>query len=191
MSSYPVPRLFTFKEYLKLERASLNKSEFVDGQIFAMAGGNLNHSQIAANALASLHTRLRGTKCRVNGSIMMIPMSKTGPSFYPDISVFCGEPVHLDARKDTLTNPCVIVEVLSGSTASYDRTVKLPRYRKLVSVKSILLIAQDKVEIVHHFRDASGNWEHEVVNRLSGVVDLTNACGVRLPLADIYERVEL
>jgi Uma2 family endonuclease len=190
MSTYPVPRLFTFREYLKIERAAVEKSEFLDGQIFAMAGGTVNHNRIALNVAAELRERLRGTECKAVTSDTRIVMSKSGPSFYPDVSVYWGPPIHLDSRRDSLLNPTLIVEVLSNSTAGYDRRVKIPRYRRIPSVESILLISQEEVTVEHLYRNPSGEWLKEVFTSLADEVDLSRACGARIGVADIYEEIE-
>ena len=191
MSSYPVPRLFTPEEYLLLEREALRKSEYSHGLIYAMAGGGLVHNRIASNVLGHLYGCLRGTSCAANNSDQKVGVSREGPFYYPDVSISCGAASLLDAHADVLLDPFVIVEVLSKSTARYDRTMKLAEYQKIASVIDILLISQDNCRVEHYVRGSDGGWSMKVVGVLSEELVLSGAGGVGLPLSAVYERVEL
>src|SRR5450631_4334752 len=120
MASLPTPRI-TEEEYLRLDRAAETKSEFVDGEMFAMAGGSLDHSILAGKWFVELSLKLRGRKCEVLNSDARIRTPGTGSYFYPDVSVACGQLQTHQSSDDILTNPVVVIEVLSPSTSGYDR----------------------------------------------------------------------
>src|SRR5205085_5334550 len=127
MSSQEV--YYTPEEYLILERQAEYKSEYFNGEIFAMTGASRRHNLVAANVLASLHGQLRKRPCEVYSSDMRVKVSPTGLYTYPDVVVVCNDPLFDDKQKDTLLNPTVLIEVLSKSTASYDRGEKFEHYR--------------------------------------------------------------
>ena len=186
MGAYPVLRRFTSEEYLRLERASETKHEFVDGLIFAMAGGTRSHDRILMNTSFLLQSQLRGGKCDVLSGSFRIAISNNGPHFYPDLSVICGKPQFLDSTTDCALNPSVVVEVLSKSTRRYDRETKVAAYQTIPSMRHIVLISQFTVQIEHHFRAAGGKWKIQKLDDLDATLGLT-AVGASLPLAGIYE----
>jgi Uma2 family endonuclease len=190
MSTYPVPRLFTPEEYLLIEREAERKSEYADGMIYAMAGAGFTHNRIASNVLGSLYGSLQGTPYAVNNSDEKVAVTRDGPFYYPDVSVSCGDPSFWDARTDVILDPCVIVEVLSRSTARYDRTVKLAEYQRMASVGDILLISQDSVRVELHSKDLAGCWTLKVFDDRSQQVVLGGAGRVALPLSAVYDRIE-
>jgi Uma2 family endonuclease len=128
-------RYFTPEEYLALERKAEYKSEYVDGEIFAMSGASEPHNVIAGNIFASLHTQFRGRPCRAYTSDMRVHVRPGKAYTYPDVVAVCGEPLFHDTYKDMLVNPTVIVEVLSPSTEAYDRGDNSLRYRQLASIQ--------------------------------------------------------
>ncbi|MGH8587999.1 MAG: Uma2 family endonuclease [Gammaproteobacteria bacterium] len=127
----------TVEEYLALERASEERHEYLDGQIYAMAGESQNHGDICINLIAELRTQLRGKPCRVwtkdvkvrSGPLPLRPHARKGLFSYPDVVIVCGEPQFLDPQQDVLINPKVIIEVLSPTTEAFDRGEKFRRYR--------------------------------------------------------------
>lgn len=186
---HPLP-FFTPEEYLSLERLSELRHEYLDGSVYAMAGESVAHSLICYNLGGITHAQLRGTPCRGFSPNMKVRAGEGGLYAYPDLTIVCGEPAFADARSDVLTNPTVIFEVLSPSTEAYDRGEKFSRYRAQVeSLRDYVLIAQDKPRAERHARRDDGSWELSVVEGLGGVLELPSA-GCRLPLAEIYERVE-
>src|SRR5208283_3813720 len=118
----------TPEQYLEIERKAEFKSEYYQGEMFAMSGARFAHIGIVANAVASLHQQLRGGPCRPLSNDMRVRVTPTGLYTYPDVVIVCGEPQFLDSTFDTLLNPSVIIEVLSESTEVYDRTRKFEQY---------------------------------------------------------------
>lgn len=183
-------KYITEQEYLAFERVHIKKHEYFDGEIFAMTGGTITHNLLAGNTFASLHRQLRGKGCRVLNSDMRIKVTTTGLNTYPDITVVCGQILFLDERRDTITNPAVIIEVLSPSTERYDRGMKFQNYRTIASLCDYVLIAQDKQHIEHYIRQENGQWLFEEATTLQGTIALTAVDGV-LSLADIYDGVDI
>ena len=152
-----IPRL-TEKEYLALERAAVGvKSEFYDGEMFAMSGGTRPHSRISTNLAAEFTKKLAGRRCQPFNSDLRVKIEATGLYTYPDLSVVCGEDEHVDEEYDTLTNPTLLIEVLSPSTENYDRGRKFEHYRQIPSLKEYLLVSQDEPRIEQFIRQ-SGQW---------------------------------
>lgn len=156
MATQPRPSL-TAQEYLALDRAAEFKSEFVDGIMYATAGGSIRHSLLAAQLIADLTAQLRG-RCSVLTSDARVWTPVSGAYFFPDVSVVCGDPQTQEGSDDTLTNPCLIAEVLSPSTADYDHGKKFAHYREIPTLDIYLLIHPDKILIEHFARQSDGNW---------------------------------
>ena len=148
--------LFTPEEYLARERKALNKSEYRDGRIYAMPGASRAHNLITANTLVEIHPQLRDRTCEVYPSDMRVKVSSTGTYTYPDVVVVCDEPRFEDGHFDTLLNPTVLIEVLSPSTAAYDRGEKFRRYQYLDSLCEYILISQDRIRVEHYLRQEDG-----------------------------------
>ncbi|MCI0488660.1 MAG: Uma2 family endonuclease [Blastocatellia bacterium] len=187
MSTQPEPR-YTEEEYLALERASETKSEYLDGVIYAMGGASARHVQIVGNIAGELRNQLRDRPCVVYSTDLRVRVSRKGLYAYPDVVVVCGEPVFIDDELDTLTNPLLIVEVLSDSTKNYDRGEKFERYRSNNSFQEYLLIAQDRVHVERFVRQDDGTWVLHETNSLDDTVELTSV-GCRLPVSEIYLKV--
>ncbi|HHY54840.1 MAG TPA: Uma2 family endonuclease [Chloroflexi bacterium] len=174
--------------YLAAERAGEKKHEYYAGEVYAMAGASERHNLVAMNIGASLHSQLRRRACNVYPSDMRVKVSALGFYTYPDISVVCGAPQFEDARRDTLLNPLVIVEVLSPSTENYDRGRKFQMYRTLPSLVEYLLVAQDSIHIEHYTRQPDGRWLFFESDQPDAVFQL-DAIGCTLAAADVYEKV--
>lgn len=157
MSSLPKAR-FTPQQYLALERAAETKSEFFNGEIFAMAGASREHNLIATNVVRELSAQLKGRPCETYPGDMRVKVSETGLYTYPDVVVVCGEPRFEDEHGDTLLNPTLVVEVLSPSTEAYDRGEKSSHYRRLASLAEYVLIAQDRCHVERYARRPDGLW---------------------------------
>ncbi len=179
---------WTAERYLAFERASNQRHEYLNGQVYAFAGASANHNLVTANTLSSLHTQLRQRPCTVYPSDMRLKISRTGLYTYPDISVVCGTPQFEDDQRDTLLNPAVIIEVLSPSTESYDRGRKFQHYRMLESLQEYLLIAQDGFRIEHYVRQINGQWLLADVSKPDASLELTSI-GCTLLMTDVYEKV--
>ena len=157
MVALPAQRRYSIQEYLRLEAFSNVRHEWLGGQIFAMAGGTPEHGVYSANVIALLATAVRGKRCRVQSSDVRIRVPATGLDTYPDASVVCGH-VEVDAEdKDAVTNPVLIVEVLSPSTRDYDRGEKLENYQQLASLTEVLFVdpTARALEVV---RRTGGGW---------------------------------
>jgi Uma2 family endonuclease len=188
MSAYPKLRKFTPQEYLKIERAATFKSEYVDGQIYAMSGSTLGHNSIALNSAFSLRMRLKGKGCTPFAGDVRVSVSKEGPYFYPDFIVVCDK-ARPDWRKDIVAKPVLVGEVQSESTARYDREVKLKAFQMMPSVLDIVFISQSKVKVQHYFRDSGKLWRSKVYTALEESVPLAGLA-TALPLADVYEGLD-
>lgn len=187
---------FTPEEYLAFERGAESRHEYLDGLIYAMAGSNPEHSTICANVSAMITRQLRGGPCRPFSADMKLRCAslpsttcrRRGLYAYPDFMVVCGEPVFQDESRDVLTNPTLIVEVLSPSTEAYDRGEKFLRYQELASLTDYLLVAQRYPCVEHFARQASGQWLLTIETRLTGRLSIASV-HCQLPLAEVYEWV--
>jgi Uma2 family endonuclease len=192
MATSPSPAMkpdVTPAEYLARERAADTKSEYLDGEIFAKAGGTPQHSAIIFNVTVALGPQLRGGPCRGFNSDLRVKVSETGLYTYPDLMVLCGEARFDDEHRDTLLNPTLIVEVLSPTTEAYARGDKFGHYRWLESLQEYLLIAQDRRRLELFSRQPDGRWILSPVSGENAAVELASI-GCRLALADVYDRVE-
>jgi Uma2 family endonuclease len=183
MASLPTSPL-TEEQYLAIERDAEFKSEFYDGQMFAMAGGSLNHALLSSAIGALLHTRIPAG-CRTLNSEMRVKVSKTGLYTYPDCSVICGEPELFGNQKDVLLNPLLIVEVLSPSTEAYDRGRKFELYQSLESLREYLLIHQDRRHVEHFSKQDDGSWLLRTLSGQDAEIAL-DRLGVRIALGELY-----
>jgi len=185
------PKLhYTPEEYLALERKAEYKSEYFNGEIFAMSGASERHNLIVGNVFAALHAQFRNRPCKAYASDMRVKVSATGLYTYPDVIALCEEAQFDDEQKDTLLNPTVIIEVLSPSTEAYDRGEKFAHYRKLASLAEYVLVSQDKPHVEHYVRQPDNQWLLSEASRLQDVVHLPSISST-LVLAEIYEKVEL
>jgi len=178
----------TAAAYLQLERAAETKSEYINGEMRPMPGASRKHNLVAGNIYALLHFQLRKSPCEIYPSDMRVKVAATELITYPDISIVCGEPHFDDNYKDTLLNPTVLVEVLSPSTAAYDRGDKFENYRQLPSLHEYLLVAQDKMHVEQYSRQPDNTWLFTEFKRASDHFAL-NSIHCELTLADIYEKV--
>ena len=185
------PKLhYTPEEYLALERKAEYKSEYFNGEIFAMSGASERHNLIVGNVFAALHAQFRNRPCKAYASDMRVKVSATGLYTYPDVIALCEEAQFDDEQKDTLLNPTVIIEVLSPSTEAYDRGENFAHYRKLASLAEYVLVSQDKPHVEHYVRQPDNQWLLSEASRLQDVVHLPSISST-LVLAEIYEKVEL
>ena len=188
MATQPKTHL-TPEQYLEIERKAEFKSEYYQGEMFAMSGASYPHIGIVANAVASLHQQLRRGPCRPLSNDMRVRVTPAGLYTYPDVVVVCGEPQFLDDTFDTLLNLTVIVEVLSESTEAYDRGRKFELYRSLESLAEYVLISSQRVSAELFTRQPDGRWMLTASSRLEDSIDLQSV-GCHLALADLYENVD-
>jgi Uma2 family endonuclease len=188
MSTQPVPYISP-EEYLAAERTATFKSEYVSGQIWAMSGASRRHNVIALNLGGELREALRGSECQAFGSDMRVFVPDNMTFAYPDLSVVCGEQQYTDAAVDTLLNPTVLIEILSPSTAQYDRTVKFIKYRRLPSLREYVLVHQETPR-VERYECVGDLWVVAVeYDGLDAMMELASL-GIALPMSGIYERVD-
>ena len=188
MSLQPKPYLSP-EDYLALERRAEFKSEYFDGEIFAMAGASEPHNLIVANTLSEIRQQLKKRPCRAYANDMRVKVSPTGLFTYPDVIVVCGQARFDDSQRDTLLNPTLIVEVLSGSTEAYDRGRKFEHYRKLESLMEYVLIAQHRPHVESYRRQPDQRWVLTESDGLESSLRL-DAIDCELALAEIYDKVE-
>ncbi|HZS44713.1 MAG TPA: Uma2 family endonuclease [Blastocatellia bacterium] len=188
MATNPV-KFYTPEEYLSLERSSEHKSEYLNGQIFAMGGASPQHILIITNVVTQLNIQLRNRPCTVYSTDLRVRVSPTGLYTYPDIVVACEELVFADDQNDTLVNPTLIIEVLSPSTKDYDRGEKFEHYRSLRSLKEYLLIAQDKCHVEQFIKQDNGLWLLSETNKTDDVIKLSSI-SCELSLTETYAKVK-
>jgi len=176
----------SLEQYFALAEASVEKLEYLGGEIFAMSGGTPNHAQVAMNVGTALTNRLRGRGCRAYSSDLRIHIPDTGLFTYPDISVICGPILYLVGRKDTVVNPVVLVEVLSPSTEAYDRGEKAAHYRSIASLQSYVLVSIARMAVERFDRASDGSWSLRDCPEVLAIP----ALGIELPVAEIYAEVD-
>jgi Uma2 family endonuclease len=182
---------YAYDDYVQLDEDSHVKHEYLDGQIYAMAGGSPEHAELAGNVIAALRTRLRGRGCHVYSSDLRVRVLATGLATYPDATVVCGEVAidPADRRRQTATNPILVVEVLSPTTEDYDRGEKLEHYKRIESLREVLLVAHDRARVEVWQRAPDGTWAKAECSmaatvRLAGV-----SC--EIPVEEIYGDVRV
>lgn len=174
--------------YLALERAADFKSDYINGEIYAMAGASPEHNLIAANMIAAIRPQLPNRGCRIYGSDQRVKVPNTLLYTYPDILIVCGSSRYDDTRNDTITNPTILIEVLSPTTEAYDRGEKFAHYRRSDMLREYVLVSQDKARVEHFTRQEDDSWVlREYEGEEAEVV--FSAVEARLALKDIYEEV--
>jgi Uma2 family endonuclease len=182
--------IFSLAEYFAQEEQADYRSEYYQGEIFAMAGGTANHNLIALNVAASLRSALRGKPCKAFMADMRVLVKRHQLYTYPDVMAVCGPLKYAPGRNDTVTNPVLIVEVLSPSTEAYDRGKKFEFYRTIDSLQEYILVDQARIYVERHRPLGLGRWEMTAFEAPTDVLALASV-GVELTLAGIYEGVEL
>jgi Uma2 family endonuclease len=176
---------FSAAEFLVWEESQVEKHEFVEGEVFAMTGARQDHVVVSLNIASALKQRLRGTPCRSYMADMKLKVEAADAFFYPDVMVSC----HPDDRKSEqfISHPTLIVEVLSDSTADYDRGGKFVAYRKLESLQEYLIVDIDNRRVECFRRTADNDW---LLHDYIGEVDCQlHSLSLSLPLAEIFEDV--
>jgi len=178
---------YTAEEYLTLERSASSKSEFHDGQIYAMTGASREHNLVTINIAGELRNQLKKRPCEAYVNDMRVKAADARSYHYPDIVVVCGTPQFEDAHVDTLLNPTLLIEVLSPSTEAYDRGGKFAHYRKIPTLREYLLVAQDQPSIERYLRQGDVWILTEAVG-LEADVPLESIDCV-LSLREVYDKV--
>ena len=148
----------SYAEYLAAESVAETRHEFLNGEVWAMAGGTPEHSALAAAVIRELGVALRGKPCRVYTSDVRVRVLATGLSTYPDVTVVCGAAETAAEDPDALVNPVVLVEVLSDSTEAYDRGTKAAHYRRIPSIQAYVLVSQ-REPLIELYRRRDDRWE--------------------------------
>ncbi len=187
--SAPAKSRLTPEEYLARERQAEARSEYLAGQTFLMGGASRRHVLIVTNVVGELRRQLKGRPCLLFSTDLRLRVTPTGLFTYPDVMVVCGEATYVDQEADTLTNPTLIVEVLSASTLDYDRGRKFEHYRSLASLQEYLLVAQAKVHVEHFQKQPDGRWVLAETSRRDDDVRLPSI-GCDLALTEIYDKVD-
>lgn len=185
MATDPQRRL-TIPEYLAFERQSETKHDYLDGEIFAMAGASRKHNRINQNIATSLDIQLEERDCEVFASDMRVRTPRDLFT-YPDVVVVCGPATFEDDEIDTLVNPTLIVEVLSSSTEAYDRITKLSYYRMIPSLRELILVSQDRVHLEHFLWQKDSEWIFRETDDLAGRIVLPSI-GCELEIRRIYRK---
>ena len=179
---------YTVAEYLELEEQAEFKSEFVDGEIVSMAGATANHNKIALNFCRLFPMSIDGQDYDIFMSDMRLWMPDYSRYTYPDVMVVAGQPIFTDEKQTAITNPCLIVEVLSNSTQEYDRASKFKLYRSILSFREYVLVYQNNYCVEQYTKQDDGRWilteylEEDAVLKLESV-------SFEISLRDLYKRV--
>lgn len=184
--STPAHRVqYTYVEYLALEDASNVKHEYLDGQIYGMAGGTPEHAALAAAVVGLLFPQLVPGSCRAHNSDLRVRVLATGLATYPDVTVVCG-PRQLDPQdENAVTNPALLVEVSSKSTEDYDRGDKLEHYKRIPSLRQYVIVSHRERRLEVWSRGQGETWSTVVV-RDGDSADL-HAIGSRLDVRALYD----
>ncbi len=180
---------FTPAEYLELERKADYRSEYFNGEIFAMAGGTPRHSLLQTNLTGELRQPLKKKPCTVYNNDLRILIDQTGLYAYPDASIVCGELEFADGHKDMIVNPTVLFEVLSDSSEAYDRGAKFAHYRKLESLREYVLVSQKEALVERFQRNADNTWTLTESRGLEATLTVASI-SVTVPLSEIYDKVD-
>lgn len=182
----PARQQFSFDGYLMVEEDSPIKHEFLNGEVWAMAGGSPEHAAVIANVTAVLHAALRGNPCRVYSSDLRVRVRATGLTTYPDVTVICGAPEldPDDRKRQTVTNPTILVEVLSPSTERYDRGEKLDHYKRIETLREVVLVRHDERAVTVWRRLNGDEWTAEEYGRDAAPQLTSISC--QLPVPEVY-----
>jgi len=186
----PEVQFVSEREYLDAERLALEKHEYYRGEIFAMSGASIVHNKIAMNCALAIGPKLKGKKCQPFGSDLRIHIPKNTLYTYPDISIICGEIETTDDNFDTITNPSVIIEILSSSTRNYDKGEKFTLYREIDSLQEYILIDSERVMFEKFIRNSDNSWqltEYKTMEQ-SFTIETVN---IEMQLQQIYEGVKI
>lgn len=180
---------YTPEEYFTIEERAEYRSEYVDGEIFAMSGDTANHNRIAGDLFSVLNSALAPKGCEAFINDLRVQLQESRRYTYPDVVIICGKPEFVKNRKDTVTNSVVIFEVLSDSTKDYDRGSKFTAYRHIKTLREYVLIEQNRVYIESFTKEDDGTWRLREYDDITGDLPLI-ALEIAIPIKEIYRRVE-
>ena len=181
---------FTRAQYVQMENDSNVRHEYYRGEIYAMAGGSPTRARIIGQITTALNNLLRDTSCIAAPADQRVLVEAAEMNTYPDVAVYCDEARFDELDRNALLEPLVLVEVLSPSTAQYDRNAKRDFYFQIPSLRDYLIVWQDQIRVQHYFRGATGAWEFtHYLNREARAVLVSFS--IELPLSEIYRRLDL
>jgi Uma2 family endonuclease len=180
---------YTPEEYLAMEEVADHRSEYYQGEIYAMAGGSYNHDVLAGNSYALLHQFARPKGCTAFTSNMRLLVEAHGLYTYPDAMLVCGKPQFALNRKDVILNPVLLVEVLSKSTQSYDRGDKFEFYRSIPTFQAYVMIDQDRIYVEYYQRLDAKRWVLTELTDADSSLTI-QSLGLEIPLRQLYEQVD-
>lgn len=183
------PETLSLQEYRNLETRAETKQEYHDGEIIEMTGGSINHNRLVRNLIRLLDNALRKTIYEVFPSDLRLWIPQYNCGLYPDLMIIAGEPLFSDNRNDEILNPCVIIEVLSPSTSSYDRGDKFRYYRSIPQLNQYLLVSQGEILIESYSKTSENNWLLQEYTPAREIITL-DSLAISLNLVDIYEGVD-
>jgi Uma2 family endonuclease len=178
---------FTPEEYFAWEEKQLEKYEYIDGEVYAMSGGSKNHSLISVRFITLFSNHLESSSCETGNSDLKVNIVATDNYTYPDVSVTCD-----DRDKTTtqyITYPCLIVEVLSDSTESYDRGGKFRLYRNNPILQDYLLVSSAKIEMDLYHKNDTGDWV--IINYQAGDTVELKSINLSFPIEQVYRGLVL
>ncbi|MGC1245209.1 MAG: Uma2 family endonuclease [Spirulinaceae cyanobacterium] len=185
----PETRYYSPEEYLALEETADYKSEYINGEILTMAGGSINHNRVALNLSTELNFAFKKLDYQVFMADVRLWIPEKNSYTYPDIMVVKGEPEYYKDRSDTITNPLLIVEVLSKSTQSYDRDLKFRAYRSIPTFQEYLLFEQDEIYVEQYVKTDTKRWSLQEYDQEDKAISFAAVEG-KIILADAYNKVK-
>jgi Uma2 family endonuclease len=188
--SKPEKHIYTADEYLAHEGTAETRSEFFNGELFAMVGASINHNRIVTNLVTWLTNQFlsNNTSCEAVSNDMRVELAPQISYAYPDVVVICEQPEFVEGRNDTLINPAVIFEVLSESTRDYDRGSKFAAYRKISTLKDYITVEQGQVGMEHFSRIDDTNWSFSVYEDDDQELKIASIRAT-IPVGAVYRRV--
>lgn len=188
MSAVPAVKYMTVEEYLEMEDASTEKHEFIGGVIYAMAGADFPHNQVFSNTHGSIWQYLRDKNYRVYGSDLKVNVKTKSDFAYPDLTIVCDGAQFFQGKRGIVTNPSVIIEILSPDTQNYDHGEKFMLYRQIETLKEYILISSMEVWVEKFKRENSGSWTLTEYKNMTDSLPV-DTIHFGLPLTEIYRDV--
>ena len=177
------------EDYLAIENDALFKSEFYEGEMFALAGASHTHNFVKHNLERAIGNRLEAGPCRAASSDQRVRIERSGLFTYPDIVILCGKPKFSPRDPLAIINPTAIVEILSPSTEDYDRGTKFKQYRQIPGFREYILVSQDEAAMERHTLQPDGSWILTVIEGIGETIELASV-GITIPLAEVYRDIE-
>jgi len=186
--SLPQTSSMTAAQYLEREHVAETRSEFLNGQVLAMAGTSWPHNDIVANLQGTLLPQLRTRGCRGYSHDMRVAVKTQDSYFYPDFVAYCGAREEIQGATATLLNPILVIEVLSPSTEGYDRGMKFFHYQQISSLQQYVLVAQERPLVEVYTRQGDGSWRYDAFSGLAATASMVSV-EATVPLAELYREV--